>query len=283
MSLPTCAIVVVGYESTSEWPGFFESLQGSEAHPAAIVVVDNSPDLSLTADQWPSLPLTVIHAPGNEGYGAAANRGVSHVPPDVSWVVVCNPDVRFFPDTLEALLSQRDVFPSTGVLGPRILTASGDTYPSARAIPGIRIGIGHALLSKLWPTNPWTKQYLGDYEGREPRSVGWLSGAFLLLDREVFRAISGFDEDFFMFFEDVDLGNRIKQAGYRNVYVPTAQVSHSGAHATAAHEKKMLLAHHHSAEIFLNKLYRRPLQWPLRALLTLGLRLRAWLQTRSLS
>ena len=283
MSLPTCAIVVVGYESTSEWPGFFESLQGSEAHPAAIVVVDNSPDLSLTADQWPSLPLTVIHAPGNEGYGAAANRGVSHVPPDVSWVVVCNPDVRFFPDTLEALLSQRDVFPSTGVLGPRILTASGDTYPSARAIPGIRIGIGHALLSKLWPTNLWTKQYLGDYEGREPRSVGWLSGAFLLLDREVFRAISGFDEDFFMFFEDVDLGNRIKQAGYRNVYVPTAQVSHSGAHATAAHEKKMLLAHHHSAEIFLNKLYRRPLQWPLRALLTLGLRLRAWLQTRSLS
>ena len=283
MSLPTCAIVVVGYESTSEWPGFFESLQGSEAHPAAIVVVDNSPDLSLTADQWPSLPLTVIHAPGNEGYGAAANRGVSHVPPDVSWVVVCNPDVRFFPDTLEALLSQRDVFPSTGVLGPRILTASGDTYPSARAIPGIRIGIGHALLSKLWPTNPWTKQYLGDYAGREPRSVGWLSGAFLLLDREVFRAISGFDEDFFMFFEDVDLGNRIKQAGYRNVYVPTAQVSHSGAHATAAHEKKMLLAHHHSAEIFLNKLYRRPLQWPLRALLTLGLRLRAWLQTRSLS
>ena len=283
MSLPTCAIVVVGYESTSEWPGFFESLQGSETHPAAIIVVDNSPDLSLSADQWPSLPLTVIHAPGNEGYGAAANRGVSHVPPDVSWVVVCNPDVRFFPDTLEALLSQRDVFPSTGVLGPRILTASGDTYPSARAIPGIRIGIGHALLSKLWPTNLWTKQYLGDYEGREPRSVGWLSGAFLLLDREVFRAISGFDEDFFMFFEDVDLGNRIKQAGYRNVYVPTAQVSHSGAHATAAHEKKMLLAHHHSAEIFLNKLYRRPLQWPLRALLTLGLRLRAWLQTRSLS
>jgi len=283
MSLPTCAIVVVGYESTSEWPGFFESLQGSETHPAAIVVVDNSPVLSLTADQWPSLPLTVIHAPGNKGYGAAANRGVSHVSPEVSWVIVCNPDVRFFPDTLEALLSQRDVFPGTGVLGPRILTASGDTYPSARAIPGIRIGIGHALLSKLWPTNPWTKQYLGDYEGREPRSVGWLSGAFLLLEREVFRAISGFDEDFFMFFEDVDLGRRIKQAGYRNVYVPASQVSHSGAHATASHEKKMLLAHHHSAEIFLNKLYPRPLQWPLRALLTLGLRLRAWLQTRGLS
>jgi len=283
MSLPAYAIVVVGYESTSEWPGFFESLQRSETHPAAIVVVDNSPDLSLTADQWPSLPLTVIHAPGNEGYGAAANRGVSHVPPEVSWVVVCNPDVRFFSDTLETLLSQRDVFPDTGVLGPRILTASGDTYPSARAIPGIRIGIGHALLSKLWPTNPWTKQYLGDYQGREPRSVGWLSGAFLLLEREVFRAISGFDEDFFMFFEDVDLGRRIKQAGYRNVYVPTAQVSHSGAHATSSHEKKMLLAHHHSAEIFLNKLYPQPLQWPLRALLRLGLRLRAWLQTRGLS
>jgi N-acetylglucosaminyl-diphospho-decaprenol L-rhamnosyltransferase len=279
---PSYGVVVVGYESEAEWEGFFSSLQQSTISPDQIVVVDNSPHLSVAQELLEALPLQVIHQPSNPGYGAAANAGMATFAPEIEWVVVCNPDTRFEPDTLELLLAERDAFPRTGVLGPCIVSSLGMVYPSARAIPGMRIGIGHALFARLWPTNPWTQAYLGTYTDLSPRSVGWLSGAFLLINRDVMNSVGGFDERFFMFFEDVDLGMRIKQAGYRNVYVPRSRVSHSGAASTTAHHKEMLLAHHRSAERFLSKLYPHTFQAPVRLALRAGLRIRAWLQTRNL-
>ena len=282
MSFPDYAIVAIGYESQAEWKGFFESLRRSTIPPKSIVVVDNSPQPSLVQSRWWSLPLTVLHTPENPGYGAAANTGMAEIGERVDWVVICNPDVRLFSSTMEDLLSERTAFDQAAVLGPSVLTSEGSVYPSAREIPGIRIGVGHALFSKIWPLNPWTARYLGTYGDEEPRSVGWLSGSFLLVDREVFEEVKGFDEDFFMFFEDVDLGRRIKRAGYRNVYVPRAKVTHSGAHATSTRQKEMVLAHHHSAEKFLARLYPHAWQGILRVALRAGLRMRAWWESRNL-
>ncbi len=151
---PSYGVVVVGYESEAEWEGFFSSLQQSTISPDQIVVVDNSPHLSVAQELLEALPLQVIHQPSNPGYGAAANAGMATFAPEIEWVVVCNPDTRFEPDTLELLLAERDAFPRTGVLGPCIVSSLGMVYPSARAIPGMRIGIGHALFARLWPTNP---------------------------------------------------------------------------------------------------------------------------------
>jgi len=273
-------IVVVGYESEDEWPDFFSSLEASTYRPQQIVVVDNSPVPSLPAAPSRLIPTITHHDPSNRGYGAAANQGVAMLDPEIDWVVICNPDTRLQRDTLETLMAERNALPETAVLGPRLVTSGGETYPSARAIPGIRIGIGHALLYASWPTNPWSTAYLGDYEGTEPRSVGWLSGAFLLVDRGIFLSVGGFDERFFMFFEDVDLGMRVKRAGKRNVYVPGAAITHSGAASTAGHHRAMVRAHHRSAELFLAKLYPQRFQWPLRVVLTLGLRFRSWILTR---
>lgn len=282
MTLPDYAVVAVGYESHAEWDDFFASLATSTLAPKSVVVVDNSPTLSLHRSRWASLPMSVLHAPANPGYGAAANAGIAEVDAQVEWVVICNPDVRFSGTTMEDLLARRHVFQNTAVLGPTVLTSEGSVYPSAREIPGVRIGVGHALLSNLWPSNPWTARYLGTYGGTEPRSVGWLSGSFLLTHRPSFEKVGGFDEDFFMFFEDVDLGRRFKQEGLRNVYVPEAEIFHSGAHSTSAHEKEMLLAHHLSAEKFLARLYPHRYQRLLRLGLSTGLRLRGWWKTRRL-
>ena len=276
-------LVVVGYESNEEWNGFFDRVRESTLQPREIVVVDNSPLSPFDPSGIRDLPIHVVHLPSNPGYGSAANTGVAALSGDTDWVVVCNPDTRIEPDTLGQLLAASNTFPRIGVLGPRILNSHRIVYPSARAIPGIRIGVGHAFFARIWPANPWTRAYLGSYEDTEPRSVGWLSGAFLMIKRDIFESIKGFDEGFFMFFEDVDLGMRIKLAGYRNIYVPLSQVTHSGAASTAGHEKEMVLAHHRSGELFLAKLYPRPLQWPLRVALRMGLRIRAYFQTRKLN
>ena len=275
-------VVVVGFESGDQWGEFLVAWEQSSMKPRQIVVVDNSPTPDLPGKNQTTIPTRGVSNSSNEGYGQAVNRGVALLESRHSWVIVCNPDVRVQADTVEKLLAHSNDFDKTAVIGPRIINARGETYPSARAIPGIRVGIGHALFSNLWPTNPWTERYLGIYRGNESRSVGWLSGSFLLIRRDVFDSLGGFDPAYFMFFEDVDLGRRVKSSGHRNIYAPDAAITHLGATSTSRHEKAMLLAHHESARRFLNTLYSKWYHGPLRGLLTLGLRLRARFQTRNL-
>ena len=275
-------LVVVGYESDDEWPGFFDSLLRSTQPPDAIVIVDNSSSCRIPGDIGGALEVTVLHEPKNLGYGGAANRGMQALPQNLEWVVICNPDIRVAPDTFRTLLQNIEALPNAAVLGPTIVNRQNDVFPSARAIPGVRIGIGHALLGDIWPSNPWSAAYLGNYGSTKTQSVGWLSGAFIAVRRSTFELLGGFDERYFMFFEDVDLGLRVKRMGLRNVYVPSARVQHTGAHATSRLEVEMLRAHHRSAELFLSTLYSRWFHAPLRWLLNWGLSARAWVKTRGL-
>jgi N-acetylglucosaminyl-diphospho-decaprenol L-rhamnosyltransferase len=96
----------------------------------------------------------------------------------------------------------------------------------------------------------------------------------VLVRRSAFAELGGFDSGYFMYFEDVDLGYRLGKSGYRNVYEPSAVVTHTGAHSTSSDSGRMLTAHHDSAIRFLNRKYARRSLWPVRAVLTLGLRLR---------
>ena len=268
------ALVIVGYDSEAVLKGFFDSLRQSSVMPSHIIMVENSPVLP-KLEAMKGLPIKVLHRPDNPGYGAAVNFAIATLPAVVTEVVVCNPDITIDPEAIETLLTSMENFERTAICGPAIFDSKGDLYPSARAIPGIRIGIGHALLGKVWPSNPWTQRYLGNYEGSETRVVGWLSGSFFLISRKAFDQIRGFDEGYFMFFEDVDLGFRLKKLGYRSAYVPSARITHMGAHSTSSRMKSMIKAHHRSAERFLSKLYPGRLRAPLRAALNLGLRIRA--------
>src|SRR5699024_6069335 len=134
---------------------------------------------------------------------------------------------------------------------------------------------GHALLGKVWPSNRWTRAYLQETEAVSERPVGWLSGSCLLLRKAAFDSIGGFDARYFMYMEDVDLGDRLGRAGWQNVDVPDATVVHAKGHAAGKHPELMLPAHHRSAYRF--QADRHPYWWqaPLRGALWAGLRLRS--------
>lgn len=275
---PTVGLVVVGYKSEGEWEPFLGSLKGSKLLPGHVVIVDNSPPWTPTVSEVAWDGLVVVPRPDNPGYGSAINAGVAELPKSVTHVVLSNPDIRFMPDTLSRLKAGFEAFQDAAVTGPALVNPDGSTYPSARAIPGVRIGIGHALLGNIWPKNPWTRTYLGDYQEGEERLVGWVSGALMMVTRSNFEEVGGFDPKYFMFFEDVDLCYRLKRAGYRTVYVPEARALHEGAHSTRLHMSEMVKAHHRSAARFLNSLYPQAYQWPLRLLLRIGLTTRSNLQ-----
>lgn len=273
-------LVVVGYDSGDVWAEFFSSLPSSSVVPSHIVVVENSPVLPRDLRKMWTGALTVVHRPENPGFGTSCNEGVNQLPENCDPIVVCNPDVVFREHTLRDLEQALNQNAHVGVVGPRILNRDGSVYPSARAFPGIRVGVGHALFADVWKSNPWTRRYLGTYQRSEPRIVDWLSGALLMIRRTAFQDVGGFDAGYFMFFEDVDLCFRLKSRGWRSLFVPRAEIVHSGAHSTSKNMAEMVRVHHESAARFLDRLYSKPLERPLRMILHLGLRIRKVLAAR---
>ena len=137
-----------------------------------------------------------------------------------------------------------------------ICEPDGRLYPSARALPSLRTGIGHGVLASVWPGNPWSAAYRRDREDIREREAGWLSGSCLLVRRSAFEDVGGFDPGYFMYFEDVDLCDRLAKHGWSCMWVPTASVTHVGGTATGQQPLRMLKAHHDSAYRYLASRYR---------------------------
>ena len=281
-SSPELGVVTVSYGSESVLEPFLASVPTASTSPAAIVIADNlSADDSAVKRLADASGASYLPMGSNLGYGAAMNAAAAALPASVRWILVSNPDVVLSPAAIDGLVAVGEEDAGIGSVGPAILNADGSLYPSARAVPSLRTGVGHAMFSNLWPNNPWSRRYRNDSEvPSQRRDAGWLSGSCLLVRRSAFDELSGFDPDFFMYFEDVDLGYRFGKHGYRNVYEPTVRVTHTGAHSTTTESVRMIAAHHKSARQFLAKKYSGPLLWPLRAGLTIGLIVRSALIER---
>ena len=276
---PTIGVVTVSYGSGSVLSGFLASVPVGSASPLHVVVVDNLPGPDSGVDEMTRrVGAHYLPMADNVGYGAAMDAGVAALPTQVEWVLLSNPDVVLSPGAIDELVAVGREDDRIATVGPKILTSEGEVYPSARAVPSLRTGVGHALFVNLWVGNPWTRAYRNDAAGPvERRDAGWLSGACLLVRRSAFEELGGFDPGYFMYFEDVDLGFRFGKLGYRNVYAPEAVVTHSGAHSTTteSESERMISAHHDSARRFLAQKYSGTWLWPIRVGLTIGLRLRS--------
>jgi N-acetylglucosaminyl-diphospho-decaprenol L-rhamnosyltransferase len=274
--LASTAVVTVTYNSNDYLRGFLESIRTGDAAGVMVVVADNGSDnLSELRATCRSFDATLLELAANLGYGGAINEAVETLPAHITAVLISNPDVEFERDSITELVNTLTRVPDAGSVGPRVLNPDGTVYPSARRLPSLRTGVGHALFGQVWPSNPWTRRYLSDaYEASTMSSVGWLSGSCVLVRRHAFESIGGFDSAFFMYFEDVDLGYRLGKSGWRNMYMPDASVLHTGAHSTSAESQRMLRAHHESAYRYLEKKYSAPYLAPLRLVLKIGLKLR---------
>jgi N-acetylglucosaminyl-diphospho-decaprenol L-rhamnosyltransferase len=274
----------VSFGSEDVLPAFLASIARASHDDVLTIVADNRSEPSgnvaelATAGGARYLPLD-----GNRGYGGAINASLALLPTSVRWILVSNPDVTLGPGSIDELVSAGKSDDAIGSVGPSVLTADGDIYPSARSVPSLRTGIGHALFVNLWAGNPWTRAYRRDaVNDGAPRDAGWLSGACLLVRRTAFEQLGGFDDGYFMYFEDVDLGYRLGKAGFRNLYQPTAVVVHTGAHSTNSDSAAMVRVHHESAKRFLSKKYQGALLWPVRVVLRVGLAVRSALVVRGL-
>jgi len=272
------SVVAVTYSPGPALRTFVDSLKSAMTAPYELVLVDNGSSDGSVAELVACEEVRLIVADRNVGYGGAANLGVRATSGE--FVVVANPDVEWHPGALDALLEAARRWPDGGAFGPLVITAHGDVYPSARQLPSLANGIGHALCGWWWRGNPWTAAYRMDREEPVERTSGWLSGCCLLLRRSAFEEVGGFDPAYFMYFEDVDLGERLGRAGWSNVYVPAASITHTRAHATSNYAARMAAEHHRSAWRYVSRRYSGWRWLPLRAALRVGIALRSQLAQR---
>jgi N-acetylglucosaminyl-diphospho-decaprenol L-rhamnosyltransferase len=275
-------VVTVTYSPGPHLDRFLASLSHATDRPVTVIMADNgstdgAPEEAL--ERYPNVRL--LRTGANLGYGSAVNRGAAEIGPESEFFVVANPDVQWGPRSIDILLEAAARWPRAGALGPLIRDPDGSVYPSARHLPSLIRGGMHAVVGPLWKSNPWTAEYRQERQEPSERPVGWLSGSCLLLRRSAFDEVSGFDERYFMYMEDVDLGDRLGKAGWQNVYVPSAEILHDKGHATGRDPARNLAAHHTSTYTFLADRHPKSWQAPLRWTIKVSLAARAGLVVRN--
>lgn len=279
------AVVTVTYNPGRHLPALVESLGTATQRPTLLVCADNG-STDGVAQQLAEQHEDVVYLPtgGNIGYGPAINEAARALAArraageiDADYFLVVNPDVEFTAGSIDHLITCAEASSRAGAVGPRIEEADGSAYPSAREVPNLVTGIGHAVLYPFWPGNPFSKAYKAGEDLSRRREAGWLSGSCLLVRWEAFDAIGGFDERYFMYFEDIDFGDRLTRAGWENIFTPDAVIAHDQGHSAKKYSAVTVPAHHNSAYRF--QADRHPYWWqaPVRAALWAGLKGRALL------
>lgn len=211
-----------------------------------VVVVDNaSTDDSVEAIRRAEPEVDLVASGRNAGFAGGVNQAVART--QSAYVLVTTPDVLVGAGSTQVLVAALDDAPDVGLVAPRIVTPDGRLYPSVRRFPNLPDAIGHAFLHFFWPTNPFSRRYrMLDWDHSAAADADWVAGTHFLVRRAAWDQLAGFDEQFFMFVEDVDLCWRLHEAGWRVRYEPAAEVTHEVSSATNKVPYRMIAAHHRS-------------------------------------
>jgi GT2 family glycosyltransferase len=197
-----------------------------------IIVVDNaSAQGTALLAQNPAIHL--IHNSVNSGFGAGCNLGVAQA--TGKYLLFLNPDTRFLNDVLTELMRFLDSHPKAGMAGPLMVdSANRVLFYGGRSLPTLfNEFLQHSTLSFRFPKFPLTAQpYLSTWDHLSTREVEAVVGACMLVRSDLFRAIKGFDEKFFLYSEELDLCCRLRQTGSQIWYVHTARILHKEQQST---------------------------------------------------
>ena len=270
-----CSVVLVNYRTDEVLAECLASLaKAGGGLELEVIVVDNGATLAGGGlrDRFPGVRL--VENAGNVGFAHAANQGIGFA--RGRHVLCLNPDTVVHDGAVAAMVAYLEAHPRVGAVGARLLESDGTLQYSCRRFPGyLTILFGrYALLTRLFPGNAGSRDYLYlDWDHRTAREVDWVSGACLMVRREVLAQVGAFDEGYFLFVEDMDWCRRIRQAGWAVVYLPDAVVTHHIGVSRGAVPAWVVRARHRGMLRYVRKHFGAP--WPVRAGVAVALTARA--------
>lgn len=233
------AAIIVNYHAYEELDRCLTALERFEPGVDLVVVDHDARQDAVTALRARHPRATILPNAGNPGFGAGINRGARETAADR--LLFINPDAMVEQPVVAALDAILREQADVAVVGPLVRESDGSIQASARRFPGYSTVFGGRTtwLTRLLPGNRLTmRNLLTGPHVRDPIVVDWVSGACMLVRREAFDAVGGFDEAFFLYWEDADLCRRLYSAGWRTIYQPRVAVRHvtgqSSRHAPAA-------------------------------------------------
>jgi GT2 family glycosyltransferase len=228
------AIAVVSWNTRELLDACLTSLRADhDAGRAEVWVVDNASDdgsAAMVADRHPWARLEALDA--NVGYGPAVNRVAAQT--STPFVAAANSDLRVAPDAVARIVSGAERSPGAGAFVPRLVLADGSTQHTVHPFPTVATGLllstGLVALRPIGRRLPMEGAWDPDVE----RDVDWAHGAFMVVRREAWDAVGGFDERQWLYAEDLDLCWRLARVGWRTRYLPDARIDHAVSAATAS-------------------------------------------------
>ena len=215
--------IVVTHNAAAWIERSLESLAGTGAE---VIVVDNA-----STDGTPGLvsekfPDARVIEQENKGFGAGNNTGMRAA--SGRYYLLLNPDAWLTEGALDKLVAFADEHPDAAVVGPRLLNPDGSLQRSVRGYPSPwRIATEYFFLRKLGPRTHALNAFFGEqFDHESVREAEYLFGACLLVRREAVDEVGGFDEDFFLMSEEVDWCYRFREAGWKVLFYPGAEVFH---------------------------------------------------------
>lgn len=270
------SVCIVNFNTVDELSSCIASLaRGASSITLEVIVVDNAStdgSAQMVRTKYPWVKL--IANERNVGFAAGCNQAMRHS--RGRYIMLLNPDTIVHDGAIEELVKFMDEHPDVAIAGPKLLNTNGTLQYSCRAFPTLLTGLfRNTPLERLFPSIKPVRQYLlMDHSHNEPMEVDWVSGAAMLVRRRAIEMVGMLDEGYFMYCEDVDWCWRMRKAGFKVFYVPSAVITHAVGRSSDQLFVPMLMQRHRSMLRFYLKNYRRMLPLPFAPLIALGIGIR---------
>jgi GT2 family glycosyltransferase len=275
---PAVSVIIVNWNTRDHLQSCLESVAayGSARAKTEVIVVDNGSSDGSAAhvrSQWPVVRL--IENPENEGFTRANNRAIRVSGGE--YLLLINSDARLTSGALDAMLRWMEEHPQAAVVGPRLVYGNG-TWQRATAgrAPSLRTAINHHLcLDRLAAGHPRFAGLFLARDVREPFCPDWVSSACMLVRRRAMEQVGLFDERLFVYMDDVDLCQRLREADWQVWYYPNAVVVHYMSQSTTREPGEVAPAAVRAFNVYFAGRHGRTASAALRAVETFGALLRA--------
>ena len=250
------SVIIVNYNVKQFLKNLIESvLKAVENISYEIIVVDNASSDGSAEEIRNSFPhVKFIANKKNLGFGAANNQALEIAKGE--FIVLINPDALVKTNTFDSLIKFFHDNPQAGMAGCKVLNPDGTLQLACRrSFPGVWTSFTKIVgLSSLFPKSKYFAKYNLTYlDENEIHEVDAISGSFMFFRKEVYEKVGGFDNDYFMYGEDLDLCYRVQKAGYKVYYVPTTEIIHYKGESTKRSSLDETVLFYDAMKIFVRK------------------------------
>ena len=225
----SCSVIIIAYNSCDFIPACLKSVRDAcEGIDAQVIVLDNGSESPILPEIKAFFPeVEWLESKENLGFGKGCNLAEKKA--TKPYLFFINPDTVVSRDSFSKVLDFMEEHPDAGTVGCRILNEDGSLqWACRRSFPTIVSAVSKTIgLAALFPKNKTLASYNMSYaDPNEMIEVDAISGSFFCIRRDVYEKLNGFDEDFFMYGEDLDLCFRTKEMGLHNYYTPVTNILH---------------------------------------------------------